>query len=156
MKKRGLLDKKNKILCSSLLCMLMNIFPINAPTASESKPVPTVTLLVKQYGELEIELQQAIKINDTKKINQLIANDFEAYNSNNQPISQSTWLRLSRENTNTRIEKVIVREFNDLRIVSFLLTSANKSRPNATFIVDVWKENAKRTLKARYLVLLRR
>lgn len=122
-------------------------------THAPSKSIQTVTLLVKKYGDLEKALQAAILQNDMKKINTLLAPDFEErkVDNPNSPIPKEDWINLKLKESNLQsynIQQIAVRELGNILIVSYLLVS---DKNNAIFVVDVWKrelENSK--LMARY------
>lgn len=107
--------------------------------------IPTVTLLVKNYSELENQLQDALQKRDSIKIESLLAGDFEERNGKNpnRPIPRKEWIKQHHPKVN--LKEMAVRGLGQIRIVSFLETVDKKNK--TIFIVDVWKNNE---LLARY------
>lgn len=136
-----------KYLLNGLMIGLFVSF-ISAPifAAENLKRIPTVTLLVKQYADLENNLHQAIVDKNKKMLNEILANDFEERDSHepNQPIPKEMWINkmINQPHDTYLMNQIAVRDFDNIRIVSFLLmpkiNENIKDRP--LFIVDVWKK----------------
>lgn len=142
------------------------IFPalvFSQPLTRSIKVIPTVTLLVKQYGEMENELQSSLIQGDRQKAMSFLADDFEERQalSPNSPIPKKDWLATmlkSPQEKNFAIKAISAHKYGDIIIVSFKQTFYRdlQQQPVKTiFIVDVWKkENSQSQLKVRYSSLV--
>ena len=144
-----------KISFGSLISLsVLSIFT-NSVIAAPQQSTPTTTLLVKQYGELEAQLQQALVEKNKKKIEEFVAVDFAALSASSPSgaISRTAWIALSNKKGKQKISQLTVRELNNVQIVSFLLTTGKLSAQKTYLLIDVWKVEAdnKRILKARYI-----
>jgi hypothetical protein len=128
----------------------MTIFADESPI----KPIRTVTLWVKKYGELETQLNEAIVNHNINKIQPLLSDDFEERKSDNpnSPIPKEEWMKVKMKLASKnppQIQQMAVRTINNVYIVSYLSTIKDTSKP--AFIVDVWKANgAESQLMVRY------
>lgn len=142
-----------KIKCIIALCVLLLIHSYTfADSLRKSTPILTVTFLVKKYGELEIQLDNALIKKNTEVIQQLLANNFEERKSSNpiSPIPRESWINSNLKKTAKNpltIRQMAVRELGNIHVASYLAIKDSTS----TFIVDIWKsENNKSQLLARY------
>jgi hypothetical protein len=143
---------KTRFLTLVALCVLFflpfkTVFAENTPI---KLAIPTVTLLVKKYSDLEKTLQNSILQGDKKTIDHLLDASFEERKADNpnSPIPREEWItfKMKQKNSGT-ISQMAVREFGDIFIVSYLFTQDNHSM----LIVDVWKKiNDTSVLMVRY------
>ena len=153
--RRGHIMKVITTILSLGLCVFL-LSPIKIVLAdNHSIPfVPTVTLLVKKYYDMENILQAALMQKDTKKIDSLLAPDFEERKANNpnSPVPRKDWIALKlkhKDENNHVIRQMAVRELGNNYIVSYLSVTSNND--SSMFIVDVWKKSANsNVLMARY------
>lgn len=144
-----------------LLCVFF-IVPqqVLATNTSSNKPIikriGTVTLFVKKYGDMEMQLDDALATNNTNVIQKLLAKNFEERKSinPNSPIPKEDWInakiKLASDNYR-QIQQMAVRELDNVYIVSYLAIMKNASQP--TMVVDIWKNSGPGTdsqLMARY------
>jgi hypothetical protein len=127
-----------------LLCILF-LTSINT-FASESpiKPIRTITLWVKEYSELEMQLDEAIANHNLNKIQQFLSDDFEERKGDNpnSPIPKEEWIDVkTKQSTKNihQIQQMAVRNIENIYIVSYL-SSTKENASQSTFIVDVWKK----------------
>jgi hypothetical protein len=144
-----------RIWCSILISVTA-LFSCNA-----SSKIPTTTRLVKLFGDLENDLNTAISVRDSSKIDSLLGQEFEQRTgeSPNDPIPRSEWISTSLG------QYLIIKDFNitqmsvtalgDTNIVCFRLdyvAERKKSKIYNLFVVDVWiKEGIQWRLKSRYI-----
>lgn len=131
---------------SLMLGLFASFISIQSDASENTLRIPTVTILVKQYADLENNLQQAILNNNKKALNEMLANDFEERDGSNpnNPIPKEMWINkmLSQQHSMYRMEQIAVRDFGNIRMISFLLIpkQPNKQIDNkGLFIVDVWQ-----------------
>lgn len=144
-----------KVLLLVLCFSLYNpIIVVLAENKSQSPKILTTTLLVNQYNELEKSLEEAIFNADVRRINTLLAADFEERESTqpNSPIPKEKWIKNKLNQPAKKhilIKQMAVRELTNFFIVSYL---AVIPKPNEIkFIVDIWQEDGKKSnLLARY------
>jgi len=118
------------------------------PTAEEIVRVPTVTRLVKAFGQLEAEIITAFKHQDQARLARLIDQNFEmqvaSKSANSMPLSG--WLKASMAEAASYtydISDMAVRDLGQTAIVSFdwkPSASTKKDSSAEIFIVDVWKK----------------
>jgi len=150
------MNRIKKLLCLGLCVYLFNSIHTGI---AENIPnpkiiIPTVTLLVKKYGDLEKSLQEAILQADVKKINTYLSTDFEERKGvdPNSPIPRETWIQTIKNGSkiNRIMQQIAVRDLGNILIVSYLSVMPNKNDENI-FIVDAWKiEGEKSELMVRY------
>jgi hypothetical protein len=114
--------------------------------------VPTVSRLVKLFGEREARLAERVAARDATGAGNMLTDDFELRASNlpGRPIPRADWLAQSMQSTGvgSRITQMAVHDLGDTAVVSFL------QGPDTTaslFVVDVWRRAGDDwKLKARY------
>lgn len=143
-----------------LLCVFLHascqVFAEDALNKTSIKRVGTVTLFVKKYGDLEIQLDNALATNNKKSINQLLGENFEERKSDNPnaPIPREDWIaakiKLAGLTART-LRQMAVRKLDNIYIVSYI--ESPKNTLSSHLVVDVWRssENDKNNqLMARY------
>jgi hypothetical protein len=121
----------------------LNVFADESPI-KVIHPIRTVTLWVKKYSELEMQLDEAVLNRNRNKMQQLLSDDFEERKGNNpnSPIPKEEWIDIQAKQSIKNVpalQQMAVRKLENIYIVSYLsITKENVS----TFRVDVWKENA--------------
>src|ERR1700730_5823515 len=127
-----------KILSLGLCALFFSPTKIVFADNQSLKFIPTVTLLVKKYNDMENMLQDAFIRKDTKKIDSFVAPDFEERKANNpnSPIPRKEWiaLKVSQKTDNRVIRQMAVRELGNIHIVSYLSVEPNNN--SSGFIVD--------------------
>ncbi|HJV02442.1 MAG TPA: nuclear transport factor 2 family protein [Burkholderiaceae bacterium] len=117
---------------------------------AQKRIVPTVTLTVKQFSELEEDWLQAIRQHDTDTLNRLVADNFELRTSAapGRPTARAEWLKQAQSGApfESRIEQMAVHEYGPLMVVSFLWkldVPKTSPLPRQVFVIDTWKQGDK-------------
>jgi hypothetical protein len=114
------------------------------------------TRSVSHYLDLERDLQAALAARDAAAAQSLLSEDFEARSAvSPDPVTQQEWLRNEFAHARrTRVRQLVLREFDDIAVASFLLQPVHadaSAAPGPTvFIVDVWRQSTGK-LQARYV-----
>jgi hypothetical protein len=119
-----------------------------APTSTEIVRVPTVTRLVKTFGQFEAEIITAFKHKDQAKLTQLIDQNFDMQVASGSAnfVPRSEWLKASMAEATSYtydITDMAVRDLGQTAMVSFdwkPSESIKKGSSPEIFIVDVWKK----------------
>lgn len=135
-----------KYLLTSLTVLAMAPPPALAAEA-QKRIVPTVTLTVKQFSELEEDWLQAVRQHDTDALNRLVAPGFELRTSAapGRPTARAEWLKQAQSGApfDSRIEQMAVHEYGQLMVVSFLWqldVPKTSPLPRQVFVIDTWKQ----------------
>lgn len=135
---------------ASLLCLLIAAsapsFAAEPPT-KVTRTIPTVTLLVKTFSELEGDWIDAVQAKDRTAIDNLLAPNFEvrtaAAPGQPTPREESIKHALQQAPFASQLGQMAAHEFGDVVIVSFLwkleVTKSN-SLAQQIFVVDTWKK----------------
>lgn len=117
------------------------------PNGRMPRTVPTVTLLVKIFSELENSWNDAVQNKDLTTLNNIIAPGFElrraALPGQPTPRAESIEQSLKDVPFSSSIGQMAAHEFSDVIIVSFMWTlEVKKSSPIAQkiFVIDTWKK----------------
>lgn len=131
---------------SLLLSMTVSMLAASTPASADVMGrIPTVTLLVKLFLDLEGKLIQAVDKRDTHTISNLLSDNFEmrvdAIPGN--PVPRDAWLHqsFSEPESSSTIEQMAVHDLGKIAVVSYLwkLQAAKSETERNIFIVDVWK-----------------
>lgn len=119
--------------------------------------ISTVTRLVQNFMGLETTLLDAQLKGDAAGMGALLTDNFEMRIDvmPGEPIPRAEWLnRVLEQRRAGQPEQMAVHDYGDIAIVSFLLKTEGKTKqakPNAIFIVDIWKRsNENWKLATRY------
>ena len=111
------------------------------------RTIPTVTLLVKLFSELENSWIDAVQNKDMAALDTLVATGFELRNAAlpAQPTPREESLSFALKNApfTSTIGQMAAHEFGDIVIVSFMWTlDVTKVSPlsQQIFVVDTWKK----------------
>ncbi len=121
--------------------------------------IPVVTRLVQLYSQLEQSLAEAINRKDLREVNRLVASDFELRSGGSigAPVPRADWLEQSLKDAplSVSIGQMAVHEYDNVRVVSFLMTRPDAARPEPPIaIVDVWLQSGDSSvLKVRYAAI---
>jgi ketosteroid isomerase-like protein len=136
--------------CLTLLSLLSLA---GAPALAAEPPqriVPTVTLTVKQFTEMENDWLDAVRQRDADAINRLVADNFELRTAAapGRPTARAEWLKQAQSGApfESRIEQMATHEYGPLMVVSFLwkLDVAKTSPlPQQVFVIDTWRQGDK-------------
>jgi ketosteroid isomerase-like protein len=117
------------------------------PNGRIPRTVPTVTLLVKMFSELENNWNDAVQNKDLATLNNIIAPRFElrsaAFPGQPTPREESIQHSLNNAPFSSSISQMAAHEFGDVIIVSFMwkLDVKKSSKIAQTiFVVDTWKK----------------
>lgn len=145
------------------LC-LAGIFAMGAAKAASDggglAPIASVTRLVKLFGDLEKDLQEAAKRGDRSRIESLLADDFEerSGDSPGTPTPRDAWIgnavAHAQQGASRTLEQIAARDLGSAVVVSFKWVShdlTGKPKEQDALVVDIWT-GAKDTWKlaARY------
>jgi hypothetical protein len=112
---------------------------MGAAQTSETARIPTVSRLVMQFTEREIDLATRIRAGDAQGAGRLLTDDFElrAGPQPGRPVPRDDWLRQSIRSAGPMAApmQMAVHDLGDTMVVSFLQPSDNAN----LFVVDVWK-----------------
>lgn len=116
--------------------------------------VPTVSRLVLQFTELEIELAGRLRAHDAEGAGGLLTDDFElrASPQPGRPVPRADWLRQSLASSlpEGAPTQMAVHDLGDAAVVSFLQPDAGANA--SLFVVDVWRrDGAAWKLAVRFL-----
>lgn len=141
--------------------LLAGIATVNsAPLSGNITKIPQLTRTVKIFSELEVELINALKINNQNTLKNLLADDFEMRQPSKpgNPIPSADWLKHSLAEASiytVNIEQMSVHDLKQTAIVNFLwtLASDNGQAPLLKFfVVDVWRQDGENwQLAIRYI-----
>lgn len=115
----------------------------------------TATRTVTKYTALETNLFQALQENNRAGVDNILADDFEAWAAEKlPPVPRADWIGMFAGNLKSfRLRNMAVREFGDVAVVSFLLersgTVNGKAMTPVLYVVDVWRMNGDK-LAVRY------
>src|SRR5262249_15411742 len=102
--------------------------------------VPTITRLVKLFGERETELAQAVRAADAAKLRDLLADDFEMRVGVQAatPIPRAAWIdaMMRTRDPGGAAQRVAVHDLGDGAIASFV----QEGDHGAVFVIDVWRK----------------
>jgi len=102
--------------------------------------VPTVSRLVMQFTEREMQLDQRIRSRDSAGAGNLLTDDFELRASNlpGRPVPRADWLAQSLQSPGpeSRITQMAVHDLGETAVVSFMQGS---DTGGSLFVVDVWR-----------------
>jgi hypothetical protein len=124
-----------------------------------NEPLTGSTGVVQLYSDYEQRLADAISHNDSKQINQLVADDFEMRPANDIgiPTPRADWISQSLKESPVSISigQMAVHDYGNIRIVSFLMKRTKPGSPERGFaVVDVWMLSGENSiLKVRYAAL---
>ena len=115
------------------------------------------TRSVSTYLALERDLLDSLKGGNRGAVLRMLSDDFEARSAAEiDETSAADWLQheLASPITTAGVRNLIVREFNDIAVVSFLLDSRRtvklKIVASTLYVVDVWRQSPHQ-LVARYV-----
>ncbi len=136
--------------CLTLLTLL-SLASAAAPAAEPQKRIiPTVTLTVKQFTELENDWLDAVHQRDTEALNRLVADRFELRTSAapGRPTARAEWLKQAQSGApfESRIEQMATHEYGPLMVVSFLWkldVPKTSPLPQQVFVIDTWQQGDK-------------
>jgi ketosteroid isomerase-like protein len=137
-----------KLISLLLMLMLAPNFCLAGPqVANTPRTVPTVTLLVKIFSELENSWIDAVQNKDMVTLNDIVSADFEMRGAvrPGQPTPREEFINHSLKDApfTSTIGQMAAHEFGDVVIVSFMwkLDVAKASPlPQQIFVVDTWKK----------------
>jgi hypothetical protein len=111
-----------------------------AAQTAETARVPTVSRLVMQFTEREMQLSERLAARDAAGAGNLLTDDFElrASNQPGRPIPRADWLAQSMRPTGpgSRISQMAVHDLGETAVVSFM--QGAETLPGL-FVVDVWR-----------------
>ena len=126
------------------------------PTATTQEPVKpslapkivTATRQVTLFTGLEKQVLEGIQKKDESSLKQLLADDFEIWTPNGDPIALEDWLPvvLGKKYSlkSFRINQMSVRDFEDTVVVKFMRSQKaafqGKDDSGEYFVVDVWRK----------------
>lgn len=136
--------------------------PASAQVA-ESRPgrIATTTRLVKEFSELEQNLNTAIQRRDGATLNKLLSEDFEQWTPAppGDPVAREQWMQGALDRgfalRSFEIRQMAVQMVNETAVVSFVqacsaICNGRDCSSNA-FIVDLWqRQNGNPQLLVRY------
>ena len=119
-------------------------FPVvdaSAQTTATGR-VPTVSRLVMQFTEREMQLDQRIRGRDAAGAGNYLTDDFElrASNQPGRPIPRADWLAQSVQSPGpgNRVTQMAVHDLGDTAVVSFM---QGPDTGGSFFVVDVWRRS---------------
>jgi len=114
---------------------------------SLARKIMTATRQVTLFTGLEKQVLEGIQKKDKSSLQQLLADDFEIWTPNGDPISLEDWLPaiLGKYNLKSfRISQMSVRDFGDTVVVKFMRSQKaafqGKDDSGEYFVVDVWRK----------------
>ncbi|MBA5686821.1 nuclear transport factor 2 family protein [Rugamonas apoptosis] len=138
---------KHALTLATSLTLLSLAGPPALAAEAQQRVVPTVTLTVKQFSELEEDWLQAVRQHDTDALNRLVADNFELRTSAapGRPTARAAWLKQAQSGApfESRIEQMAVHEYGPLMVVSFLWkldVPKTSPLPQQVFVIDTWKQ----------------
>jgi uncharacterized protein DUF4440 len=102
--------------------------------------VPTVSRLVMQFTEREIQLAEHLRARNAGSAGNLLTDDFElrASNQPGRPVPRADWLAQSMQSASSesRVTQMAVHDLGETAVVSFL---QGADTTPGLFVVDVWR-----------------
>jgi len=130
----------------------------SSQATEEPIKVPTMTRLVKIYGELESNLTMAILGLDGSKIDELLTEDFEQRTplTADDPTPRAEWLAACSKDAKVLnaviLSKMAVRDLGSSVVASFVMVDRNHQKQPLFFVMDVWiEQQGHQQLKNRFL-----
>lgn len=138
-----------KFLLLSLICLTVEArAQSDLPPGLRGPGAGMATRSVTAYLALERKLLQAFEDGNKDAVERMLGEGFGAHKASDaDEIAKEDWLaeELSRPIKSAIVQKLSVREFNDLAVVSFLLESPRvvkgKSVNTVFYVVDVWQQS---------------
>lgn len=118
--------------------------PTSAQTPSAATRIPTVTRLVKEFSDLEAQLNAKLAARNITAVEGMLEPDFEVRigSTPGTPIPRDAWIRQSIGTTGAMsIDQMAVHDFGGVAVVSFRQGSSatQAARGAKIFVVDCWK-----------------
>jgi ketosteroid isomerase-like protein len=136
--------------CLTLLTLLSLASAATPAAEPQRRIIPTVTLTVKQFTELENDWLDAVHQRDTEALNRLVAERFELRTSAapGRPTARAEWLKQAQSGTpfESHIEQMATHEYGPLMVVSFLWkldVPKTSPLPQQVFVIDTWQQGDK-------------
>ena len=147
-----------------VLCSMMFTAAAQEPVEQRVTPrIMTATRQVTLFTDLEMRILTSIQKKDEALLKTLLADDFEIWMPNSDPVAAEDWISAVMGNytlKSFRLSQMAARDFGDTVVVKFTrdqqAETKGKNDSGEYFVVDVWRKDGDSwKLSDRYVTRVR-